>query len=105
MTDETLRRQAERRVNAKLGFRTHALVYVLVNAGLLAINLLTSPGTLWFYWPLIGWSVGLAAHGLAVHLGGAERREKAIAAEMAALGRARGGAPPPAPPSEPPASP
>lgn len=102
MSEDPLRREAERRADAKLGFRTHALVYVLVNAGLLAINLLTSPGTLWFYWPLIGWGVGLAAHGLAVYSGGAERREKAIAAEMAALARARGGPPPPSEP--PPAS-
>jgi len=22
---------------------------------------------LWFYWPLLGWGIGILAHGLAVH--------------------------------------
>jgi len=90
MSDDPLRREAERRADAKLGFRTHALIYVVVNAGLAALNLLTSPGTLWFVWPLFGWGIGLAAHGFAVYASGGDRREKAIVNELAALRRARG---------------
>ena len=41
-----LRRIAERRADAKLGFRSHLMVYAIVNAGLVAINLTTSPGYL-----------------------------------------------------------
>lgn len=43
-------------------FRNHAIVYVLVNAALVAWNFLSDPGTLWFYWPLAGWGLGLAFH-------------------------------------------
>jgi hypothetical protein len=44
-------------------------VYVLVNLLLVGINLLT-PGRLWFYWPLLGWGIGLLAHFVAVKGGG-----------------------------------
>ena len=61
MTDEAeLRSLAIRRADMKLGFRMHLLVYAAVNGGLLAINLLTNPYHLWFYWPMIGWGIGLA---------------------------------------------
>lgn len=41
----------------------HLAAYALVNAGLVAINLMTTPDRLWFYWPLAGWGVGVLAHG------------------------------------------
>ena len=93
MTDDAgpeaaLRRTAERRVEAKAGFRTHALVFALVNLGLLAINLVTSPGRLWFAWPLFGWGIGLLAHGLSVYAANPTGREAAIRREMERL---RGG--------------
>jgi hypothetical protein len=47
------------------GFRTHAITYGLVMAMLVAIWLLTSPGGyFWPIWPMLGWGIGLAAHGL-----------------------------------------
>jgi hypothetical protein len=39
---------------------------VLPNAGLGAINLLTSPERIWFGFPMLGWGIGLLAHGLSV---------------------------------------
>jgi hypothetical protein len=36
-----------------------------VNALLIAINLLSSPGYYWFLFPLIGWGLLLAAHAYA----------------------------------------
>ncbi len=43
---------------------------MLVNIGLFVINLL-SGGQWWFYWPLLGWGVGLGVHALNVFvLGG-----------------------------------
>jgi hypothetical protein len=63
--------RARRRVRKIRGFYIHATIYVLVNLLLVVINLSTSPSTLWFVWPLFGWGIGLAAHGLAVFgLGG-----------------------------------
>lgn len=50
--------------NRKRGFRHHLAVYGLVIAGLAAIDLITSPGHIWFPWPALGWGIGLAMHGL-----------------------------------------
>ncbi len=62
--------QARRRVKELKGFYIHALNYLLVNALLVAIYFLTTRGDVahnyWFKWPLMGWGVGLAFHGLAV---------------------------------------
>ena len=49
------------------GFLIYFGAYVAVNVLLLAINLLTTPNTLWFYWPLLGWGIGLAGHAYLVH--------------------------------------
>ncbi len=48
------------------GFYIHAVQYVVVIAGLAAINLLTSPGYLWFLWAALGWGVAVTVHGLGV---------------------------------------
>ena len=58
--------RARQHVQALKGFYIHVTVYILVNAGLLLINLVTSPAALWFYWPLLTWGIGLAAHAVAV---------------------------------------
>ncbi len=86
-SDEELRRAATRRADAKIGFRAHALVYVMVNLGLAALNLVTSPGHIWFPWPLAGWGIGLIAHGLSVYGATSMGREAMIAKEMERLRR------------------
>lgn len=45
----------------KLGFRIHAIVFVLVMALLVVINLLTG-SPYWVLWVLLGWGIGLLAH-------------------------------------------
>jgi hypothetical protein len=55
------------------GFFFHFSAYVLVNAILIAVNLLLTPDRLWFFWPLLGWGIGILAHGLAVHFSQGER--------------------------------
>jgi hypothetical protein len=45
------------------GFQSHLAAYIIVNAFLIFVNLWTSPGTIWFIWPLAGWAIGLAFHG------------------------------------------
>ena|SRR5579864_4318670 len=64
-TNERYQR-AQARVKQLRDFYTHAGVYVCVNIFLLALNLLTSPHVLWFYWPLLGWGIGLALHAFTV---------------------------------------
>ena len=58
--------RAKAQVGRVRGFYTHATVFVLVNLALLAINLITNPHGLWFYWPLLAWGVGLAVHAFTV---------------------------------------
>ncbi|MGI9544158.1 MAG: 2TM domain-containing protein [Cyclobacteriaceae bacterium] len=57
---------AKKRVEAKFGFKIHFLVYVLVSALLVFINLSGSAENLWAKWPLLGWGIGVFAHWLAV---------------------------------------
>lgn len=82
MEDQETYNRAKKRVRQLRGFYIHATVYLAVNVLLIAINLSTSPGQIWFFWPLIGWGIGLAAHGLSVFgLGGflgAEWEERKI---------------------------
>jgi hypothetical protein len=51
-SDDELLQRARRRVKLKTGFYIHLSVYVLVNLGLAHL------------WPLAGWGLGLAIHGL-----------------------------------------
>ena len=44
------------------GFIIHLIVYVLINIGLVILNLLLSPEAIWFFWPLIGWGIGITMH-------------------------------------------
>ena len=46
--------KAMNRLFSSLGFKIHFAAYALVNLLLLAVNLLTTPNHLWFYWPLLG---------------------------------------------------
>ncbi len=55
--------RARKRVQEIKEFYAHVATYVLVNAFLVGINL-WSGGYFWAIWPLIGWGIGLAAHGL-----------------------------------------
>ena len=77
-----LERLARKRAGAKMGWYIHALVYVCVNAG-------WGSGRPWFLYPLAGWGLGLAIHGLAVWLatGGAGLHERLLQAERDKLQR------------------
>lgn len=64
-------RAALKRAEELQGFYTHLLVYLVVNAGLFLINVLTrdGDGDWWFYWPLAGWGIGVLIHGLTTFTG------------------------------------
>jgi predicted membrane channel-forming protein YqfA (hemolysin III family) len=57
---------AKKRVEEIKGFYGNLTAFVIVNLLLVFINLYTSPGFLWFYWPLMWWGVGVVFHGLKV---------------------------------------
>ena len=65
-TEETKYQKAKERVEAVKGFYIHLTVYVVVNLILFSINMIVSPDGLWFFWPLMGWGVGVALHALRV---------------------------------------
>lgn len=60
--------RARGRAVAKYGFFKHAAIFAAVMVLLVVINLVTSPATLWFIWPLIGWGFAVALHGTRVFL-------------------------------------
>jgi hypothetical protein len=84
MEDQDQPAEATKAVKAKIRFYIHLVVYALVNAGLIAINLSTSTEHLWFKWPLLGWGIGVCFHALAVFVfrKGGSIRERMIAKEM-----------------------
>ncbi|MCK4420581.1 2TM domain-containing protein [candidate division WOR-3 bacterium] len=59
-------RRAKERVEEIKSFYSHLFVYIIVNLALFLINILTAPDSLWFYWPLFGWGIGLLIHGFTV---------------------------------------
>ena len=83
-TNEIKYLKAKERVEALRGFYIHLTVYVIVNLGLFIINMMTSPETLWFIWPLMGWGIAVALHALRVFVErpGSSWEEKKIAELM-----------------------
>lgn len=61
-----LRERARKRVAEVKEFYVHLGIYLIVNAALFAINMITNPDTLWFFWPLLGWGVGVVIHAFTV---------------------------------------
>ena len=59
-------RRAKERVEKIKSFYSHLFVYIIVNLVLFIINMLTAPDALWFYWPLLGWGIGLLIHAFSV---------------------------------------
>ena len=59
--------QAITRLETKLDFKTHVVVYVMVNALLITIWAMSGFGYFWPIWPIFGWGIGLASHAYAVY--------------------------------------
>ena len=64
-TEETSYRRVKERVEELKGFYTHLAVWLVVNLGLLLIDLAAGSGW-WFFWPLVGWGVAVAIHAVVV---------------------------------------
>ncbi len=58
--------KAQKKVEDLKGFYGNLTSYIVVNIGLLILNLITSPSHLWFFYPLLGWGIGVAIHGMSV---------------------------------------
>lgn len=58
--------KAKKRIKEVKGFYGHLASYVSVNTGLFLIDWISGNGLTWFYWPMIGWGIGLFSHGIRV---------------------------------------
>jgi len=59
-------KRAVRRVKELKSFYANLISYCLVIPFLIFINLRTAPGYHWFWFPMLGWGIGLASHALQV---------------------------------------
>jgi len=57
--------RARRRLAALKGFYIHLFIFAVVMAGLTLVNAAVG-GPWWVLWVLLGWGVGVLAHGLTV---------------------------------------
>lgn len=93
LSTEEIDRLARRRAGAKIGWYLHALVYLLVNLGLLAFSQHGFGQRQWSPAPALGWGLGLALHGFSVFLlgQGSGMRERMVEKERERLLRERSG--------------
>jgi len=61
MNDEGYKK-AKKRVEELKKFYGNVVTYVAINIVLIIINLVTSPGSLWFYWVTIFWGMAILLH-------------------------------------------
>ena len=70
LSSEEIDRLAHKRASAKMGWYTHACVYVLVNGFLFASSYLGFRDRAWNLYPALGWGLGLALHFVSVFVMG-----------------------------------
>lgn len=70
--------RAQKRVKEIKSFYGNLISYCIIIPFLIIINLTTSPDNIWFYFPMLGWGIGLAAHGMSVFAIGKRWEEKKI---------------------------
>lgn len=93
LTPEDIDRIARKRAGAKLGWYVHALVYLVVNAGMFAASVYGLRQRPWTLYPAMGWGLGLALHGIAVFMlgSGSQLRERMVHRERERLQREQQG--------------
>jgi len=65
-TEEQRYLKAKKRVDNIKGFYSNLLAYCIVIPFLIFINLKFSPQFHWFWFPIIGWGIGIAFHAFGV---------------------------------------
>jgi hypothetical protein len=93
LSPDEIDRLARRRAGAKLGWYSHALLYLAVN---LVLFLMSSHGfgnRHWSIFPALGWGLGVALHGISVFVlgSGSGLRERMVQKERERLQRERSG--------------
>jgi hypothetical protein len=65
-TEEQKYLRAKKKVENLKGFYSNLLAYCLVIPFLIFINLMTSRDHYWFWYPAIGWGIGIVFHAVGV---------------------------------------
>lgn len=93
LTPEAIEKLARKRAGAKLGWYMHAVLYVVVNLIVFSMSRYGFGNRPWSVYPLLGWGLGLALHGVSVFvLGtGSGLRERMVQKERERLLRQRDG--------------
>jgi hypothetical protein len=93
MSPEEIERLAHKRAGSKLVWYIHAMVYVVVNLFIFAISRYGFGHRPWSVFPLLGWGLGLALHGISVFFLGAGSglRDRLVQQERERLQRQRDG--------------
>jgi 2TM domain len=58
--------RAAKRVKELRDFYVHLAIYLVVNTGLVIIDLVQGDGLQWAQWVILGWGIGLVAHAVSV---------------------------------------
>ena len=88
LQDDKLREVARARLIKRREFVAHLLAYLLVNAFLMSIWVITGAGFFWPLFPILGWGIGLFFHGWDTF--SAPMSEARIEREVARLRRSSG---------------
>ncbi|WP_292010544.1 2TM domain-containing protein [Chryseobacterium sp.] len=70
--------RARKRMKEIKSFYGNLISYCIIIPFLIVLNLITSPENLWFYWPMLGWGIGLISHGMNVFTIGKNWEDKKI---------------------------
>ena len=70
--------EQEKRIKKMKEFIEHLTAYVIVIGSLLVLNVVTSPGSLWFLWVAFFWGIGLTFHAVDVFMGDGTNLARAI---------------------------
>jgi len=92
MSEDKLRKLARKRAQAKIGFYVHLVIYVIINVFLVLLWYMTSDTTEfpWFIFPLVGWGIGLVAHGVYTFYGSSTGLEDSMTERELAKLKAQG---------------
>ena len=97
LSPEEIDALARKRAGAKLGWYAHATVYVLANIVIFAMSGYAFGTRPWSVFPLLGWGLGLALHGVSVFIlgSGSNLRERLVQQERERIQRQQGPGNPP----------
>lgn len=70
--------RAKKRVKEIKSFYGNLISYCIIIPFLIIVNLITNPKHIWFYFPMLGWGIGIVAHGMSVFAIGKGWEEKKI---------------------------